>query len=131
MDRAYPGIPSLWGTVPDYRTASIHAGLGYLLVLSESLCGERESPHTVRRVRPRRESLPFVLSDTVGGREAGVVLIALAFLGDPPIVLLDEPTAGMDPGARSRFWEAVRRRPRCRALDRVFQPCARGHGSQL
>ena len=47
---------------------------------------------------------------TLSGGERRRVLIALAFLGDPPIVLLDEPTAGMDPGARSRFWEAVRRR---------------------
>ncbi len=47
---------------------------------------------------------------TLSGGEKRRVLIALAFLGDPPIVLLDEPTAGMDPGARSQFWEAVRRR---------------------
>ena len=47
---------------------------------------------------------------TLSGGERRRVLIALAFLGDPPIVLLDEPTAGMDPGARSQFWEAVRRR---------------------
>ena len=47
---------------------------------------------------------------TLSGGEKRRVLIALAFLGDPSIVLLDEPTAGMDPGARSQFWEAVRQR---------------------
>ena len=47
---------------------------------------------------------------TLSGGEKRRVLIALAFLGDPMVVLLDEPTAGMDPSARSQFWSAVRRR---------------------
>ena len=47
---------------------------------------------------------------TLSGGEKRRVLIALAFLGNPMIVLLDEPTAGMDPNARSRFWNSVRRR---------------------
>lgn len=47
---------------------------------------------------------------TLSGGEKRRVLIALAFLGNPTIVLLDEPTAGMDPSARSQFWDSVRRR---------------------
>ena len=47
---------------------------------------------------------------TLSGGERRRVLIALAFLGNPMIVLLDEPTAGMDPSARSQFWDSVRRR---------------------
>ena len=47
---------------------------------------------------------------TLSGGEKRRVLIALAFLGNPMIVLLDEPTAGMDPSARSQFWDSVRRR---------------------
>ncbi len=47
---------------------------------------------------------------TLSDGEKRRVLIALAFLGDPMVVLLDEPTAGMDPSARSRFWDSVRRR---------------------
>ena len=46
----------------------------------------------------------------LSGGEKRRVLIALAFLGDPMIVLLDEPTAGMDPSVRSQFWDAVRQR---------------------
>lgn len=32
---------------------------------------------------------------------------ALAFLGDSSIVYLDEPTAGMDPGAKRRIWNTI------------------------
>lgn len=46
----------------------------------------------------------------LSGGQKRRVLIALAFLGDPMVVLLDEPTAGMDPSVRSQFWDAVRRR---------------------
>ena len=36
------------------------------------------------------------------------VMLAKAFLTDPDLVILDEPTAGLDPEARLRIWEAVR-----------------------
>lgn len=33
--------------------------------------------------------------------------MANAILGDPPIILLDEPSAGMDPEARRFMWSVV------------------------
>lgn len=33
--------------------------------------------------------------------------VAMALLGNPPIILLDEPSAGMDPIARQFMWRVV------------------------
>lgn len=57
-----------------------------------------------------RANLGSILSRRVGkcsGGEQQRLRFGLALLGDPEVLLLDEPTAGMDAGARRHFWEAM------------------------
>jgi ATP-binding cassette subfamily A (ABC1) protein 3 len=46
-------------------------------------------------------------SGTLSGGNKRKLSVAMATLGNPPIILLDEPSAGMDPEARRFMWTVV------------------------
>lgn len=48
-----------------------------------------------------------LVQDLPGGTKQQVALVA-SLLHDPKLVVLDEPTAGVSPAARIRFWELIR-----------------------
>lgn len=49
------------------------------------------------------------LSGTLSGGNKRKLSVAIATIGNPPIILLDEPSAGMDPEARRFMWSIVER----------------------
>ncbi len=54
-----------------------------------------------------REKTSRLVRELSGGTKQEVSLVA-ALLHDPDIVFLDEPTAGVSPAARARFWSLIR-----------------------
>ena len=46
---------------------------------------------------------------TLSGGNKRKLSVAMAIIGNPPIVLLDEPSAGMDPEARRFMWRIIAR----------------------
>jgi ABC-type sugar transport system ATPase subunit len=59
------------------------------------------------RVRCRGASEP--IAQLSGGNQQKI-LLARAYLGTPDLVVLDEPTRGIDIGARNEIYEQIRRR---------------------
>jgi ABC-2 type transport system ATP-binding protein len=79
----YAGLYGLRGATKRAREAELFATLG---------------------LEPRRKQLAGTLS---GGWKQKLAL-ACATAHKPDLVFLDEPTAGVDPAARRRFWELIR-----------------------
>jgi ABC-2 type transport system ATP-binding protein len=46
---------------------------------------------------------------TLSGGQRRRILIGLALLGRPPLLVLDEPTTGLDPSSRRAVWGVIRR----------------------
>jgi ABC-2 type transport system ATP-binding protein len=55
--------------------------------------------------------------ETLSGGQRRRLDLALAIVGDPDLLFLDEPTTGFDPSARRRSWELI---DRLRALEKTI-----------
>jgi ABC-2 type transport system ATP-binding protein len=76
----------------------------------------RESVASVATACALEPLLPRRVSRLSTG-EKRRVLVALALLGDPAVLVLDEPTVGLDPVVRRSIWETLReQRARGRAI---------------
>lgn len=72
--------------------------------------------HFENRVEPEALAAEFGLTDllkrqtgALSGGQKRRLSVALAFVGQPKLVLLDEPTTGLDVDGRHALWQAVRR----------------------
>ncbi len=70
----------------------------------------REGPSLLLAKVPDRIGIfLFILLHCFSGGNKRKLSTAIALIGDPPIVFLDEPTTGMDPMARRLLWDTLTR----------------------
>jgi len=48
------------------------------------------------------------LASTLSGGQRRKLSVGIALIGDPKILMLDEPTSGMDTSTRRKFWEILK-----------------------
>jgi ABC-type multidrug transport system ATPase subunit len=56
------------------------------------------------------------MANTLSGGQKRRLSVALAMIGDPAVVILDEPTTGLDPGARREVWVCLKESRRDRLI---------------
>jgi ABC-2 type transport system ATP-binding protein len=93
-----PQAATLFPTLTVAETLELFASFHARVRPPEDVLDELELGDA-RRVRVKHLS---------GGQERRL-LIAIALIGDPEIVVLDEPSAGLDPQARRNLWSIIRR----------------------
>ncbi|WP_410815562.1 ABC transporter ATP-binding protein [Micromonospora sp. 050-3] len=121
LSRPDTGTVRVLGGTPDDAVARgrVAAVLQTGGLLKDLTVGEtvRMTAHFYRHTRPAAEVLERAgitdIADRVVGRCSGGqqqrLRFALALLPDPDLMVLDEPTTGMDVEGRRDFWHALRR----------------------
>jgi len=116
------GIVSVLGHDPAQRPRDLRARVGIVLQSTGMYrhIGVREAVAHWARLYPRPRDVDEVLtlaglSDiadqrtrTLSGGQARRLDFALALVGDPELIFLDEPTTGFDPAARRQAWDVMR-----------------------
>lgn len=110
------GADAITGRSANRRRTGImlqHAGFAGQLTVDETL---RMWAGTLTAPRPKSESIELAglagregtLVKSLSGGERRRLDLALATMGRPELLFMDEPTTGLDPESRHRTWQIVR-----------------------
>ncbi|KAL7574063.1 hypothetical protein ACA910_015641 [Epithemia clementina (nom. ined.)] len=105
------------GICPQQNVLFEHLTVEEHIYFFQRLKGIRPTEQEARRMAHEigLDDFFHVKSSALSGGNKRKLCVAAALCGDPKFLVLDEPTSGMDPGARRRTWEVLRKRRRGRA----------------
>jgi ABC-2 type transport system ATP-binding protein len=118
--RAHTGSATLWGLPPDATAARRRVGAMLQVGRVPETLTVREHVHLFSSYygtpQPLDQTLAAAGVSEIAGRRFGDLsggqrqraLLALAICGAPSLLVLDEPTVGLDVEARRAFWALVR-----------------------
>uniref|UniRef100_A0A8C0LEE4 ATP binding cassette subfamily A member 9 n=1 Tax=Canis lupus dingo TaxID=286419 RepID=A0A8C0LEE4_CANLU len=75
-----------------------------------------QSHEVEQEVEEHMENIQDILAQNLSGGQKRKLTFGIAILGDPQVLLLDEPTAGSDPLSRHRVWNFLKERKSDRVI---------------